>query len=194
MEWFAFRSCAQYAALKVDAHRLLTPKEPRRIPRTRPPQDAKPATQRKPTSDGEASGIGDEGGQPPRCPNRLRRISGDGRRFLHSPELRHPGARGKTVASPGELRDGTVRCLYPRDHAHPRLDANGGAQRGHVIRHVPEHTLPRVLSSSGLSAVRIRRLMAYSRILRAGGCALSPCARNTAKTVILGADVGWSLA
>src|SRR5438477_13198234 len=68
------------------------------------------------------------------------------------------------------------------------MDADGGAQGGHVIRHVREHSLPRVLPSSRFSEVQIPRLMAHSRILRASGCALPSCERNATEATVLGAS------
>jgi hypothetical protein len=77
-----------------------------------------------------------------------------------------------------------------RNPADPSLDADGGAQGSHVIRHVREHPLPRVLPSSRSSEVRILRLMAHSRILRASGCALPSCERNSEATVLGARDTG----
>jgi hypothetical protein len=41
-------------------------------------------------------------------------------------------------------------------------DADGGAQRSHITRHVSQHAIPRVLASSRFSAVRVRRLLAHT--------------------------------
>lgn len=84
--------------------------------------------------------------------------------------------------------------LQSRNHADPGLDADGGAQESHVIRHVREHSLPRVLPSSRFSEVRIPRLMAHSRVLRASRCALPSCTGNAAEATVLVARERWTLA
>ncbi len=104
---------------------------------------------------------------------------------LQSSCLRLPRACSQTVASARTMDDRTFRGLHSRNHADPGLDALGGAQGGHVIRHVREHSLPRVLPSSRFSEVRIPRLMAHSRLLRASGCALPSCERNAAEEALL---------
>ena len=81
-----------------------------------------------------------------------------------------------------------------RDDADPRVDADGGAEGDHVLWDIPEHPMPRVLPSSRLSEVRVPRFVAYSRLLRASGCALPPCAWDTAKETVLGACGTWALA
>src|SRR5438552_18473985 len=48
--------------------------------------------------------------------------------------------------------------------------------------------MPRVLPSSGFSAVQISRFMAYSRLLRASRRAVSPCERYRAEATLLGAS------
>ena len=111
--------------------------------------------------------------------------------FLRSPCLRCPGPCSPTAASSRTVDDRTLRGLQSRNHADPGLDADGGSQGSHVIRYVREHALPRVLPSSRFSEVRIPRLMAHSRILRASGCALPSCERNATEATVLGArDTG----
>jgi len=52
---------------------------------------------------------------------------------------------------------------HPDNHSYPRVDENGGTQRGHLVRSLPEYSVSRVLSPSGLPA--IRRLLAHAGIL-----------------------------
>lgn len=54
--------------------------------------------------------------------------------------------------------------------------------------------MPRILPPPRLLEVRVSRFVAYSRVLRASGCALSLCARNTAKETVLGANGRRALA
>ena len=74
------------------------------------------------------------------------------------------------------------------------VDANGGAEGGHILRYVREDALPRVLSPSRFPEVRIPRLVAHTRLLRAGGCALPSCEGNPAEEAVLGTRDGRTLA
>jgi hypothetical protein len=76
----------------------------------------------------------------------------------------------------------------------PGLDADGGSQRGHIIRHFPEYPVPRVLSSSRFQEVWLCGLVAHSRVLRESGCPLPSCEGNAVKEAILGSCGGWALA
>src|SRR5437762_5010555 len=138
---------------KIDAHRLPTSEEPLRLPRKRPYQELQPAAEREPASDCEGTRISDEGGQPSRCPNRLRRISATCIRFLQGAKMRRPGARRETAARPRELCDRTLRRLPSRHDAYSRVDANGVAKGSHFVRHVPEHSHPRICPSSRFQAL-----------------------------------------
>src|SRR5207247_3348113 len=53
------------------------------------------------------------------------------------------------------------------NHVDPPVDADGSTEGNHFLWNVPEYAMPRVLPSSGFSAVQISRFMAYSRLLRA---------------------------
>jgi hypothetical protein len=66
--------------------------------------------------------------------------------------------------------------------------------RGHVIRHVHERSVPRVLSPSRFPEVRIRRLMAHTRVLRA--CRRFTIMRggNAAEEALLGATERGAMA
>ena len=66
------------------------------------------------------------------------------------------------------------------------MNANGSAEGSHVVRHVPEHPLSRILPPSRFPEVRIPGLMAHSPVLRETPCAVPPCACNTAEETVLG--------
>ena len=57
----------------------------------------------------------------------------------------------------------------------------------HFVRHVREHTMPRILPSSRFPEVWICRLMAHTRLLRASRRALSSWEGNAAEEALLGA-------
>ena len=46
----------------------------------------------------------------------------------------------------------------------PGLDADGSSQGSHLVRHVREHAMPRILPPSGFPEVRISRLVAHTRL------------------------------
>src|SRR5437588_7556917 len=66
------------------------------------------------------------------------------------------------------------------------MDANGSAEGSHVVRHVHEHPLSRILPPSRFPEVRIPGLVAHSRVLRKNRCAVPPCACNTVEETVLG--------
>src|SRR6266571_6575911 len=88
-------------------------------------------------------------------------------RLLQSPSMRHPRACSPTAKSPRKLGNRAFRGLPSRNHVDPRLDADGGAQGGHFLRHVPEHPVPRILPSSRLSEARVSGFVAHAGFLRA---------------------------
>jgi len=58
---------------------------------------------------------------------------------------------------------------------------HGGAEGDHLFRDISEHSLPRILPPPRLSAVRVSRLVAYTRLLRAHCQAIPPCAGTPPK-------------
>ena len=78
--------------------------------------------------------------------------------------------------------------ITPGNHVDPPVDADGSTEGNHFLWNVPEYAMPRVLPSSGFSAVQISRFMAYSRLLRASRRAVSPCERYRAEATLLGAS------
>src|SRR5271157_2890193 len=95
--------------------------------------------------------------------------------LLQSPSARDPSACSPAASSSrGRLVHLAVRRLQSRNHAHPSLDADRHPETSHLIRHLPQHSLPRVLPSSRLPTPRFSRIMAHTRPLRAHCCAVSP--------------------
>src|SRR5207253_211784 len=74
------------------------------------------------------------------------------------------------------------------------MDADGGAEGSHVVRHVREHPLSRVLPSSRLQEVRVQGFMAYARLLRESRRALPLCPVYTNEKAVLGSDGRRTLA
>src|SRR5208337_5397033 len=64
----------------------------------------------------------------------------------------------------------------------------------HLVRYVSKHPVPRVLPSPRLPAVRVARVVAYTRLLRAHCCALSPRTRHSGETPVLGSSAWRALA
>jgi hypothetical protein len=83
---------------------------------------------------------------------------------------------------------------HPRLDADSRVDADCGSQGGHVLRHIPEHPLPRVLPSSRFQKVRLCGLVAHAGFLRKGRRALSLLGGDTAEETVLGSCRGRALA
>src|ERR1017187_5057183 len=106
----------------------------------------------------------------------------------------YPCACIQTAASARALGHRAFRRLRSREHADQGMDSHVGAKRGYLFRNVPQHPLPRVLPPSRFSAVRIPRLMAHTRFLRAHGCAVPPCQGNAPKATVLGVDGRWAMA
>src|SRR5439155_19948964 len=77
---------------------------------------------------------------------------------------------------------------HTRIHVEQPVKTYGITEGNHFIWTFPEYAMPRVLPSSGFSAVQISRFMAYSRLLRASRRAVSPCARYRAEATLLGAS------
>ena len=115
--------------------------------------------------------------------------------FLHGSPARHPGACGPPASSSRRrLGDRIVRGLPSRNLTHPSLDADRHPETSHLVRHVPQHPLPRVLPSPRLPALRVATVVAYTRLLRAYCCALPPRARHSSETPVLGASARRALA
>ena len=119
-------------------------------------------------------------------------------RILGTSCLRNPRTWSQAIASPRKLVNRAFRRLHSGNNAGPCLDEDGGAEGGHIVRHIPKHPLPRILPSSGLSEIWICGFMAHSRILRAGGCAVPLRPWDTAQEAVLGsnfrrtmADIDW---
>jgi len=168
--------------------------EPCRISRKRPDQGARPATGRALARACKIHRNGNGGRDECRCPPSLYRVSDSHLGVLQNTNMRYQRARGPTAASPRRLGEWTSRRLQSWGHADPRVDADGGAEGNHFLRHVREHPLPRILPSSWLPAVRISGFVAHSRILWAHSGAVPPCAWNASEATILGGSAGRTLA
>jgi len=83
--------------------------------------------------------------------------------------------------------DRTLRGLQSRNHVDPAMNADGGAKGTHVLRNIPQHAMSRILSSPRLSEIRVQGFVAHTRVLRAGGCAVPPCAGNADQNTVLAA-------
>src|SRR5271157_4698069 len=115
--------------------------------------------------------------------------------LLQSPSARDPSACSPAASSSrGRLVHLAVRRLQSRNHAHPSLDADRHPETSHLIRHISQHSLPRVLPSSRLPALRVSRVVAHTWLLRAHCCAISPCTWHAGETLVLGPDAGRALA
>src|SRR5208337_626523 len=125
----------------------------------------------------------------------MRRVSHLGVRLLQRAQA--PGARPRGPPGPsprGRLGHRAFWGLRSGKDADPRLDADGGPQASHIVRHVSEHPLPRVLPPPRLPALRVSRLSAHAWLLRAHCRALPPRAWNTYEAVILGSSARRALA
>jgi hypothetical protein len=73
------------------------------------------------------------------------------------------------AARPLRVRESWSTELFgdytPETNGGPRLDADGSAKGSHVLRYIPQHSLPRVLPSSRLSEGRVSRFVAHTGIL-----------------------------
>src|SRR5271157_1588690 len=115
--------------------------------------------------------------------------------LLQSPSARDPSACSPAASSSrGRLVHLAVRRLQSRNHAHPSLDADRHPETSHLIRHLPQHSLPRVLPSSRLPTLRFSRIVAHTRFLRAHCCAVSPRTWHAGETLVLGTDAWRALA
>src|SRR5271157_2196065 len=115
--------------------------------------------------------------------------------FLPGPPARDPSACCPPASSPRRrFGDRVVRGLRSRNDAHPPLDADRHPETGHLVRHVPQRALPRVLPSPRLSPLRVSRVVAYTRLLRAYCYTLPPRARHSGETPFLGASARRALA
>jgi len=99
--------------------------------------------------------IGNGGREKCRCTPRLRRFSSSHIRVLQNTDMWCPRPCSPTAASPRTLGDRTLRRLQSRNHVDTLVDAHGSAQGNHGIWNIPEHSVPRVLSSSGFPAVQV---------------------------------------
>src|SRR5271157_940765 len=115
--------------------------------------------------------------------------------LLQSPSARDPSACSPAASSSrGRLVHLAVRRLQSRNHAHPSLDAHRHPETSHLIRHLPEHSLPRVLPSPRRSALWISRIVAYTRLLRAKCCPVSPRTWHSGEAPVLGPSAWRALA
>ena len=85
-------------------------------------------------------------------------------------------------------RFGSARTVRPsscfgdyrsRNDAHVSLAADCHPETSHLVRHVPQQALPRVLSSPRLPALRVSRVVAHTRLLRAYCYPLPPRTRHS---------------
>ena len=97
------------------------------------------------------------------------------------------GASCPTSASSRTVDDRTLRGLQSRNHVDPAMDADGGAEGNHVLRNIPQHAMSRILSSPRLSEIRVQGFVAHTPVLRAGGCAVPPCAGHADQNTVLAA-------
>jgi len=80
-----------------------------------------------------------------------------------------------------------LRRLSPGHEGDPGLDAYRRAEGSHVVRNIPQHAVPRALPPSGLSSVRLRRFLAYARLLQPRRLSVSSRETDAAKEAGLGA-------
>src|SRR5262245_4484974 len=113
-------------------------------------------------------------------------IPGEGGRVLWRSPAR--GA-GTVVAAPTRLRKRleyrAVGRLRPGKERYACLDADCRSKAGHLVRDVPEYSVPRVLPPTGLPAFRLRGFPSHTRLLRARSAPLPPCAWHAPKTPLL---------
>jgi hypothetical protein len=115
--------------------------------------------------------------------------------FLPSSPARDPSACSPPVASSrGWFGARVVWGLPSRNPTHPSLDADRHPETSHLVRHVPQHPLPRVLPSPRLPEFRVSGVVAYTRLLRTYCCALPPRTRHSSETPVLGASARRALA
>ena len=137
---------------------------------------------------------GDEGRANGRRSSHMFGLFGGRIAILWSPRLRHSRSRGTTRSRARELVNRAFRRLPPKDYADPRLDAHSRPEGSYVRWNISKHALPRVLSSPGLSEIRIPRLLAHARVLRTRSFAVPPRAWHAAQAPILDPGTAKSLA
>src|SRR5208337_4304066 len=115
--------------------------------------------------------------------------------FLHGSRAGDPSTCCPPASSP-RRRFGhrVIRGLRSRNDAHPSLDADRHPETSHLVRHLPQHPLPRVLPSPRLPTLRVARVVAHTRLLRAYCCALPPRSGHSSETPVLGASARRALA
>src|SRR5208337_4341115 len=115
--------------------------------------------------------------------------------FLHGSRAGDPSTCCPPASSP-RRRFGhrVIRGLRSRNDAHPSLDADRHPETSYLVRHLPQHSLPRVLPSSRLPTPRFSRIVAHARLLRAHCCAVSPRTWHAGETLVLGTDARRALA
>ncbi len=117
---------------------------------------------------------------------------------LHLISTRFGGPGSSTccppASSPRRQLDRVVRRLRSRNDGHPSLDADRHQETSYLVRYVPEHPLPRVLPSPRLPALRVARVVAHTRLLRAYCCALPSRTLHSGQTPVLGESAWRALA
>jgi hypothetical protein len=93
-----------------------------------------------------------------------------------------------------QLDERTLQRLQSRNHAHSLVDADGGAQRDHVFGTFLSTLCHEFCHHLDFPNVRICRLMAHTRVLRAGGCALPSCSEYRSEEAGLAASGKRTLA
>src|SRR5579872_2992820 len=77
------------------------------------------------------------------CSEFFKHLSG----FYKVSELRGSRTRRQTTARSRELEYGALRGLQPRHDADPGVEADSRTEGNHILRHVLEHPMSRILPS-----------------------------------------------